>query len=64
MRNQTYRNVMILIKRLQKKGYNLEESKELAFKCFENSAGNNNGMRPEQFEQMILSKEDWETQNK
>ena len=64
MRNQTYRNVMILMKRLQEKGYDFEESRDLAFKCFENSAGNNKGMKPEQFEQMILTKKEWEEQYK
>lgn len=37
MRNKTYRNVIILTHRIQKKGYDFEESSKMALRCFDES---------------------------
>lgn len=35
MRNKTYKNVLTLTRRIQAKGYTLEEANDLAINCFE-----------------------------
>lgn len=60
MRNKTYRNVIILTHRIQKKGYDFEESSKMALRCFDES--NPYGMGAEAIADKIVSKEKWENE--
>ncbi len=60
MKNLTYRNLMIVIKRIQAKGYDFEESERLARHVFEEFQAHPQGMSIEERVRRILTKEEWE----
>ena len=55
MKNRTYRNVMILANRIEKKGYSLNEASEIAMHCFDEA--NPYGMGAEAIADRVISKE-------
>lgn len=57
MKNITYNNVLKLTKLISKKGYNWDESNQMAIDCFEKAKGTN--FTAEHFANMILNKKDW-----
>ena len=60
IKNLTYRNLMIVIKRIQAKGYDFEESERLARHVFDEFAARPQGMSIEERVRRILTKEEWE----
>lgn len=56
MKKKTYNNVLKAARLIRKKGYNEEESLEIAIKCFDNMEYANNGMPVEWFVNMIVEK--------
>lgn len=62
IKNKTYRNVLILTKRIQKKGYTFEESNEMAINCF--NEYNPYGIGVETIADKIINKEEWENEYK
>ena len=62
IKNLTYRNLMIVIKRIQAKGYDFEESERLARHVFAEFAARPQGMSIEERVRRILTKEEWETE--
>ena len=59
IKNLTYRNLMIVIKRIQAKGYDFEESERLARHVFAEFAARPQGMSIEERVRRILTKEEW-----
>ena len=60
IKNLTYRNLMIVITRIQAKGYDFEESERLARHVFDEFAARPQGMSIEERVRRILTKEEWE----
>ena len=60
MRNLTYRNLMTVIKQIQAKGYDFEESERLAMNIFAEFQSSPQGMSIEERVRRILTKEEWE----
>ena len=63
MKNLTYRNLMIVIKQIQAKGYNFEESERLAKSIFAEFQANPQGLSIEERVRRILTREKWEKEN-
>ena len=61
MKNMTYHNLMIIIRKIEKKGYSFEESEKLARRIF--SEFNPLGMSIESMVSRILTKDEWEAEN-
>lgn len=59
MKRKTYNNVLKAGKLIQKKGYDKQESLEIATQCFDNLLAANNGMDVDFFIDKIATKEDW-----
>jgi hypothetical protein len=57
MKKKTYNNVLKLTKQIAKKGYNWEESNQIALNCFEKAKASSFSV--EHFVNMIISKEEW-----
>lgn len=57
MKHKTYHNVLRAAKLIRAKGYNEQESYEIAIQCFDNAEQNNNGMPVEWYIEKIISKE-------
>ena len=62
MKKKTYNNVLKAAKLIMKKGYEYEESLEMAVKIFDEMEALNNGMSIEWRISYIISKEEWEEQ--
>lgn len=60
MKNLTYRNLMAVIREIEKKGYNFDESARIARLIF--AEYNPSGMSIETMVSRILTKEEWESQ--
>ena len=60
MKNLTYHNLMVVIHKIQAKGYDFEESKRLARHVFDEFAARPQGMTIEERVRRILTKEEWE----
>lgn len=58
MRNLTYRNLMVVINRIMKKGYDFTESEKMARNIFEEFSARPEGMSIEARIEMIQNKED------
>ena len=64
MKNMTYRNLMTVIKRIQAKGYDFEESERLARGVFEAFQAAPGGLSIEERVRRILTKEEWERESR
>lgn len=62
IKNLTYYNLMIVIKRIQAKGYDFEESERLARNIFAEFQASPQGMSIEDRVRRILTKEEWKTE--
>lgn len=58
IRNLTYRNLMIVIRRIQAKGYSFDESEKIARNIF--SEYNPNGLSIEEMTKRVLTKDEFE----
>lgn len=63
MRNLTYRNPMTVIKQIQAKGYDFDESERLARNIFAEFQSSPQGMSIEERVRRVLTKEEWEKEN-
>ena len=59
IRNLTYRNLMVVINRIMKKGYDFTESEKMARNIFEEFSARPEGMSIEARIEMIQNKEDY-----
>lgn len=64
MKNMTYRNLMIVIKKLQNKGWSFEESEKMARRIFAQYEACPMGLSIEAQIKQILTKEEWEAENR
>lgn len=62
MKNLTYRNLMAVIHKLQKKGYSMEEAEPIARRIFEEFVATPEGLSIETRVDRVLSKAEWEAQ--
>lgn len=62
MKRKTYNNVMKAIKMIQKKGYDFEEANQMAIRLFDEHTKDMNSI--EFYIDKIISKEEWERENK
>ena len=60
IKNLTYRNLMIVIHKLEKKGYTFEEAEPIARNIF--AEFNPNGLSIERMTEMVLTKSEFENQ--
>ena len=60
IRNLTYRNLMTVIKRIQAKGYDFQESERLARSIYAEFQSSPLGMSIEERVRRVLTKEEWE----
>ena len=60
MKNKTYYNVCRAAKMIQAKGYDQKTAFDLAKKCFDNAAENNNCMPVEWYIEKIVDREQYE----
>jgi len=64
MKNMTYRNLMTAIKKIQKKGWSFEEAEKSARRIFAQYEAYPMGMSIEAQIDQLLTKEEWEEENK
>lgn len=64
MKNLTYRNLMIVIKKLQNKGWSFDESEKMARRIFAQYEAYPMGLSIEAQIKQILTKEEWEAENR
>jgi hypothetical protein len=57
MKNKTYNNVLKLTKQISEKGYDWNESNDMAIDCFEKAK--ESMFSAEHFANMIIRKEEW-----
>lgn len=62
MKNLTYHNLMVVIHKIQAKGYDFEVSRRLARNIFEDFEACPQGLSIEERVRRILTKEEWEAQ--
>lgn len=62
MKRKTYNNVMKATKIIQKKGYGFEEANQMAIRFFDEHTKEMNSV--EFYIDKIISKEEWERENK
>lgn len=62
MKRKTYNNVVKATKMIQKKGYNLEEANQMAIRLFDEHTKDMNSI--EFYIDKIISKEEWERENR
>ena len=62
MKRKTYNNVMKATKMIQKKGYDFEEANQMAIRLFDEHTKDMNSI--EFYIDKIISKEEWERENK
>ena len=60
MKNLTYYNLMVVIRKIQAKGYDFETSKRLAWGVFDEFAACPQGLSIEERVRRILTKEEFE----
>ena len=60
MKNLTYYNLMVVIRKIQAKGYDFETSKRLARGVFDEFAACPQGLSIEERVRRILTREEWE----
>ena len=60
MRNLTYNNLMAVIRKIQAKGYDFQESEKLARNIFAEFESRMQGMSIEERVRRVLTKEEWE----
>lgn len=60
MKNLTYYNLMVVIRKIQAKGYDFETSKRLARGMFDEFAACPQGLSIEERVRRILTREEWE----
>lgn len=60
IKNLTYRNLMIVIHKLEKKGYTFEEAEPIARNIF--AEFNPNGLSIERMTEMVLTKSEFENE--
>jgi hypothetical protein len=60
IRNLTYYNLMVVIRKIQAKGYDFETSKRLARGVFDEFAACPQGLSIEERVRRILTREEWE----
>ena len=60
MRRMTYRNLMTVIRRIEAKGYDFQESERLARHIFAEFEARPQGMSIEERVRRVLTKEEWE----
>ena len=60
MKNLTYYNLMVVIRKIQAKGYDFETSKRLARGVFDEVAACPQGLSIEERVRRILTREEWE----
>ena len=60
MKNLTYYNLMVVIHKIQAKGYDFETSKRLARGVFDEFAACPQGLSIEERVRRILTREEWE----
>ena len=63
MRNLTYNNLMAAIRKIEKKGYDFNESERLARSIFDEFLAHPQGLSIENRVAQILTKEEWEAEN-
>lgn len=59
IKNLTYHNLMVVIHKIEKKGYTFEEAEPLARHIFSEFTARPQGMSIEQRIEQILTKEEW-----
>ena len=57
IKNKTYRNFMIVMKRIQNKGYGFEEAEQMTHRIFDQFEAWPNGLSVEALTDMIVRKE-------
>lgn len=62
VKNLTYRNLMVVIHKIEAKGYDFETSKRLTQDIFTEFQASPQGLSIEERVRRILSKEEWEAQ--
>ena len=60
MRNLTYNNLMVVIRKIEAKGYDFQESERLARSIFAEFESRPQGMSIEGRVRRVLTKEEWE----
>ena len=60
IKNKTYRNLMIVINKIQKKGYDFDEAERMARLIFDEFEARPLGMSIEEWVNRILPKEEYE----
>jgi len=63
IKNRTYRNMMIIVNRIQRKGWDFDEAVRLARGIFDSYEARPNGLSIEQMEKRILTVKEWEAEN-
>lgn len=63
IKNRTYRNMMIIIKRIQAKGWSFDESVETARRIFDQYEAHPMGLSVEALTNQIITKAEWEAEN-
>lgn len=62
IKNLTYRNFMVIMNRVMRKGYNKEEAESITRGIFSLHEANPNGWSVESLEQKILSKGEYDAE--
>ena len=62
MKNMTYHNLMVVIRKIEAKGYGFKESERMARHIFDEFAARPQGMSIEERVRRILTREDFEAQ--
>ena len=64
MRNMTYRNLMTVIRKIEAKGYDFQESERLARHIFAEFEARPQSMSIEERVRLVLTREEWERENR
>ena len=64
MRRLTYRNLMAVIRKIEAKGYDFQESERLAKHIFAEFEARPQGMSIEERVGRVLTREEWERENR
>ena len=64
MRNMIYRNLMAVIRKIEAKGYDFQESKRLARSIFAEFEARPQGMSIEERVRRVLTRVEWERENR
>lgn len=62
IKNLTYRNFLIIMNRIMRKGYNKKEAESITRGIFSMKEANPNGVSIEMLEGMIIRKEDYDAE--